>query len=265
MVVPSRRISSRSPAQRRGLRGVHAGRRLVEGEELRLGGERARDLEPALVAVREVARERVGALRDTDVVEQLVGALGDRLLLHSRLRIAEDRAEHVRAGAHVAPDHHVLQRRQVREQADVLKRSRDAARGDFVRLQIGHWLAVEHEFAGVLPVDPGQHVEEARLARAVGPDEAVDFAVPDVEAHVGERVHAAEPLADPFCHEEREVMLAHCVLVVSSSRLRSADGRMPAGRNSIISTSASPNSSIRITSGSISIRPNSCSCTGWTV
>jgi len=51
----------------------------------------------------------------------------------------------------------------------------------------------------------------------------------------------------------------------SNSRLRTAEGRMPAGRNSIISTSASPNSSIRITSGSISIRPNSARCTGSTV
>ena len=39
---------------------------------------------------------------------------------------------------------------------------------------------------------------------------------------------------------------------------------MPAGRNSIIATSASPNSSMRITSGSMSIRPNSAVCAGPT-
>ena len=54
-------------AQRRGLGGVHSGRRLVEGEQPRIGGERAGDLELALVAVREVAREVVGATGDADV------------------------------------------------------------------------------------------------------------------------------------------------------------------------------------------------------
>ena len=44
-------------------RGVHAGRRLVEQEQARLVGERAGDLEPALVAVRQVAREHVAACR----------------------------------------------------------------------------------------------------------------------------------------------------------------------------------------------------------
>ena len=51
----------------------------------------------------------------------------------------------------------------------------------------------------------------------------------------------------------------------SNSRLRSADGSRPAGRNSIITTSARPNSSIRITSGSISVRPKIARCRGSTV
>ncbi len=194
--MPSRRMSSSSGAQRRGLGGVHAGRRLVQRQELGLRGERTRDLEPALVAVREMLRERVGALRDADVVEQLVGALLDRLFLGAGLRVAEDRAEHVRVRAHVATDHHVLERGQVREQADVLERPRDAALGDLVRLEPGERLAVEDELAVVLLIDAGQHVEETRLAGAVGADQPVDLAVADREAHVRERVDAAEALAD---------------------------------------------------------------------
>ncbi len=38
------------------LGGIHAGGRLVEREQLRIGGQRARDLEPALVAVGQRAR-----------------------------------------------------------------------------------------------------------------------------------------------------------------------------------------------------------------
>ena len=81
------------PLERRRLGRVHSRRGLVEREQLRLGRERAGDLEAALVAVREVPGERVGALRDADVVEELVRALLDRLLLGARLRVAQDRAE----------------------------------------------------------------------------------------------------------------------------------------------------------------------------
>ena len=54
-----------------GLLRVHAGRRLVEQEQLRFGGERARDLESALVAVREVARGLVLVLPEPCEAEQL--------------------------------------------------------------------------------------------------------------------------------------------------------------------------------------------------
>ena len=48
-----------------GLLRVHAGRRLVEQQQLRAQGQRAGHLEPALVAVREVLRELVGSRRRT--------------------------------------------------------------------------------------------------------------------------------------------------------------------------------------------------------
>ena len=51
-----RRMKSR---QRRGLLRVHARGRLVEQQQLRVGGQRAGDLDPALVAVGEVDRELV--------------------------------------------------------------------------------------------------------------------------------------------------------------------------------------------------------------
>jgi hypothetical protein len=69
--------------------------------------------------------ERVRALREADVVQKLVRTLLDRLLLGARLRVPQDCAEHVAVRAHVAADHHVLERGQVGEQADVLERPRD--------------------------------------------------------------------------------------------------------------------------------------------
>src|SRR5262249_33435888 len=156
------------------------------------------------------------------------------------------------------------------EQTDILECPRDATLGDVVRLEPGQRLAVEHELAFVLLVDPRQNVEETGLARAVRADQPVDLAVPDRKADVGERVHAAKALADALRRKKRQVAVGAnggrsvhaAALGVSSSRLRSADGNIPAGRNSIISTRASPKSSIRMTSGSISIRPNTARCTG---
>ena len=174
--MPSPRIASSRPLQRGGFGGVHAGRGLVEREELRIGGERPGDLEPALVAVGQVPREVVGALGDADVLEQLEGALFDRPLLATRAGVAQHRAEHAGAGAHVPADHHVLERGEVAEQADVLERPGDAARGDVVRLQAAERLPGERERAAVGRVDAGQHVEERRLAGAVGTDQAVDLA-----------------------------------------------------------------------------------------
>ncbi len=143
-----------------------------------------------------------------------------------------------------------------------------------MRLHRRERLALEHEFAAVRRIDAGQHVEQRRLAGAVRPDQAVDLALTDVERHVGERLHAAEPLADAARDEQRArgirssahaAALAAGAAAVSSSRLRSADGRIPAGRNSIIPTSVMPNSSMRITSGSMIVRPNSAICAGPTV
>jgi hypothetical protein len=99
----------------------------------RLGGERARDLEAPLVAVGEVLGELVRRAADADVLEQLVGALLDRRLLGARAGSAQDRADHARVRAHVAPDHHVLERREVGEEADVLEGARDAELRDAVR------------------------------------------------------------------------------------------------------------------------------------
>src|SRR6185503_8672123 len=112
-----------------------------------------------------------------------------------------------------------------------------------------------------------QHVEEGRLARAVRADQAVDLALADREAHLRERDEAAEALGDPLDLQDVG-LFAHATLGASStasSRLRTAEGRMPAGRKSIITTIARPKSSMRITSGSMIDRPNTQRCTGSTV
>ena len=64
--------------------GAHAGveraERLVEQEDARLRGERARESHPLPLAARELRRIAVGEARELDELEQLVDALADLLL-----------------------------------------------------------------------------------------------------------------------------------------------------------------------------------------
>src|SRR6266480_4173672 len=244
-------------AQGKRFRCVHAGGRLVERKQLRLGGESARDLEASLVAVRQAARGVVGAAADPDIVEQLGRARFDLFFFLYRLSVSEHCADDAGMAAQVTADHHVLERRQVGEQADVLERARNACGGYLVRLQAGQVAPVEQERAGVWRVKPRQHVEERGLAGAVRTDQPENFAAADGKRDLGKRLQAAEALGDAVGLQKRH---AACPM---SSRFLTAEGSRPAGRNSI--TSARPKISMRITSGSISWRPNSASCSGSTV
>src|SRR4029078_1999681 len=93
-------------------------RGLVGEQELGVGRERARHLEPALVAVREVPRELVVAAAQAAEAQPLAGALVRVALLALDGRQAEDGAEDAALQARVHPDEDVLDRRHLLEEAD---------------------------------------------------------------------------------------------------------------------------------------------------
>ena len=101
---------------------VGAGRRLVEQQDTGVGAERAGDLQPALLAVRQRAGQLVGPLGQADLVEQRVGLAA--MLSRCSLR-CQGSPEHggdrpgLLPGLDRRPD--VLQGRQGREQPDVLE------------------------------------------------------------------------------------------------------------------------------------------------
>ena len=59
------------------LRGAHAGGRLVEAQQLRLGGERDADLQVALLAVREIGGQLVGLVEQADGLQHRLGLVDD--------------------------------------------------------------------------------------------------------------------------------------------------------------------------------------------
>ena len=109
--------------------GGEAGERLVEQEQLRTRGERDRDLEQPLIAVREVGRDGEG----------LVGRARPRRRgggpRRSGPRTLAASAQHGEAAAvlRLRGDAHVLEDGQRVEDADDLEGAGDAARDDLVR------------------------------------------------------------------------------------------------------------------------------------
>ena len=169
-------------------------------------------------------------LCDADVFEQLVGALLDRALLGARRARC--------AGSRPA------RRRAVRTWRPIITFSsadRLANRRMFWNVRAmpraatscGFWSASGRPSNTNSPrvrrVDAGQHVEQAGLAGAVGPDQAVDLAVVDREADVGERLHAAEALADATGAQQDEVVVGHYTRA-AASRARACAAPTAGGR-----------------------------------
>ncbi len=92
----------------------------------------------------------------------------------------------------ICADHHVLERRHLRKQPNVLEGAADTEFGDAVPLEASDRPAFDpHLTLGGL-VHPGHHVEERGLARTVGPDQAQNLTGVDAEIDVVQRGQTAE-------------------------------------------------------------------------
>ncbi len=107
----------------------------------------------------------------------------------------------VRGGEQVLPDGHV------REQFDGLERPGEPSPGPADRGPSDDRLLVEQDLARGGLGEAGDDVEQCRLARAVGADEAQDLAGLDAQTHVGQCVHPAETDAEVAHLEYRGLAL----------------------------------------------------------
>ena len=94
-------------------------------------------------------------------------------------------------------DHDVVEDRQWQRQARALEGARDAAEIDGARTGVGDVGAGEGYLSLVGGVDAGDHVEQGRLARTVGTDEAENFVLRDRDIEAVERDDAAETFHQP--------------------------------------------------------------------
>src|SRR5712692_9222370 len=220
--------------QAAGLALGHARGGLVEQQQRRIGGERARQLEASLVAVGQVARELVGLVPQAGHFEELGAVLPLPPLLLPPALVTGDHVPEGQGDPAVHAHQHVLDGGHPREQADVLEGAADAQRGDLVGAPTQDRGAPERHDTFLRHVDPGEHVEERGLARSVGTDDRGDVTFLEREVHRVQRGQPAEALAHGPGLEQRHQGFS------VNSRCRRFAGRMPWGRKIIMSTRMRP-------------------------
>src|SRR5712691_1677591 len=207
----------------------HAGGRLVQQQERRLGRQRARDLQPSLITIGQIAGDLVRAGAQPHAVEQIGGPSPQPALDVLEVATTGQDITQAERDARVHADEDVLDGRHVVEEPDVLERATDAECGDLIGAKPDERAALPRHRAVVGRVEAGEDVEERRLARAVGPDDGGDPAV-EREIDAIDRGETVEALGDA-----PRLEAAH-----RSSRWRRRAGRMPCGRKIIMSTRMIP-------------------------
>jgi hypothetical protein len=140
-------------------RRVEARRRLVEEDQLGVADERQREVQPAPLAARESARAAVGGLLQAGQLDRLLHAAGGGV----EAREVLDRLAHG----------------QVRVGAAALEHDADPA-AQLGRAQ-GRVVAEHRDLAAVAVAVALEDLDGGRLARPVGPEQAVDLAAADRE------------------------------------------------------------------------------------
>ena len=164
---------------------VERGHRLVEQEQPRPLGERARQRHPLALAAGQLVRPAAPEAVELDQRQHLVDTGVDlgprqRLLLEAERDVAGNRQMREQR---IALEHHV-DRPPVRRQAgDVLAAEQDAA---FTRL-----------------LEAREHAQQRGLAAARGPEQREEFTLVDVERDAIDGGHLAEAFADRFERHQR--------------------------------------------------------------
>jgi len=182
--------------------GQSAGR-LVEQDEARPHRQAARDLEEALLGMREQVGAPPEDVAEADAVQQLDRAGAQRPVLAADPRQAEGGGEEARARMGPRTEHGVVEHRQRRQQARLLEGAGDAEARAVLHGRGRQVFAVEPDPAAVRLVVAGEEVEQRRLAAAVRADQAVHFAGAQLQRDALERMDAAEVLADVLRLERR--------------------------------------------------------------
>ena len=154
-----------------GRRSVELARRLVREEHARAMRERGAERDALLLAARQLGRTPVALRRETDTLEQLVGAA--QPLLAGRAAQAELQRDE--------PPRRELRRERARVVLVGVAEHRRAVAREPARRQLPELLAVDAHRARRRPLEPGKEPQQRRLARAARAEHGEHLAVGDAQ------------------------------------------------------------------------------------
>ncbi|MPM31753.1 hypothetical protein SDC9_78310 [bioreactor metagenome] len=170
----------------------HARNRLVEQQDLRLGHQRAGNLQPPLFAVRQVLSEKIRFVGKIQLVQKRHDFLVQLAFAALHGRRAEKAARQALLIVHGVRHLNVVRHRSVGEQPDVLEGTGHARLRKLVRLEPRHVAAFVGDRAGGGLVDARQHVEHGGFARAVGADDGNHLSLLERKVEIIHRAETAE-------------------------------------------------------------------------
>jgi len=223
--LPARDLPDDRDGGQRVLRRQTLGR-LVEKEERGLLGDGHRDLEEALVAVRQCRRRLCGPGEEAERVEARARPLFARL----ESGPAADESK-VAAAPQLHGDSHVLQHGELREDAGDLEGARDAAPAARGGGERGDVATTKEDAPRGGREETGDEVKQRCLARAVRPDDRADLSRLHREADSGHGLERSEGAPEPASLEERR----HARI-----RSRRAVPTIPSGRKITMRTNTAP-------------------------
>src|SRR5260221_11325064 len=166
---------------------LHRGERLGEERQARRRDEAHAELEELPLPAGELARVEILHRREGELFHER---------LRPRLRFL------LRQAAREAGGDQVIERRDAREDARHLEHSQQPAARERHGLHAGYFLAGQPHAAGVGREETRQHLDSARLARAVRADQPEYLALLHGKRHALDRGHAAEVLGEPGGSEQ---------------------------------------------------------------
>ena len=201
-------MAAMRPGQLGFLARVHARGGLVEQQQLRPARERTRDFEPPLRSVGQVARICLGDAFQPYKGQQLPSSFACFSLFPPLPRRVQERIPQARVQVRIFSRQHVVDGRHEREQPNVLKRARDAGRGDAVRRPPVYARAAKDDLARRRRINAGDRVEQRRLAGPVRADDGRNRTGVHTERHVVHRNQFSEALRDALKSQHDAILLS---------------------------------------------------------
>ena len=153
-------------------------------EHLGVEHHRSSDRDELLDRDRVAGEHRAGVDREAEALQMALGAPVGRPPVDAP------------AAARLVPEHHVLAHREVGAEVHLLVHGGDAGVLRVGRAGEALLVTADADGAGIHRIDPGESLDEARLAGAVLAHERVHLTGPEREVDVVEREDAGEPDGD---------------------------------------------------------------------